>query len=148
LSQRTYERAFASARFWAEELDPLLITQALLLPPDTQHRRGEPRLIRTKTGKVDQRTPFRMGMWAMSSEQWVDSPRLPIHLEWLLEQLEPHQAVITEILANGVTADFFCYSSGRTSIPPAIPRVIRGRAHALGFTIEVDHYDSSNDAGN
>lgn len=87
-------------------------------------------------------------MWAMSSEKWVDSPRLPLHLEWLLEQLEPHQAAITDILANGATADFFCYSIGRTSIPPAIPRVIRGRSRALGFTIEVDHYDSSNDAGN
>lgn len=87
-----------------------------------------------------------MGMWAMSSEHWVDSPRLHLHLVWLLEQLEPHQTAIDEILAKGVTADFFCYSSGSTSTPPAIPRAIRGRAKALGFTIEIDHYDTSDSA--
>ena len=113
LPKRTYTRAHASARFWADYLDPLTITQALLLPPDTQHRRGEPRLLRTKSGKVEQRTPFRAGSWSMSSEHRVESPRLHIHLLWLLEQLEPHQTAIDEILANGVMADFFATRVGR-----------------------------------
>ena len=143
LPKRTYTRAYASARFRADELDPLTITQALLLPPDTQHRRGEPRLLRTKSGKVEQRTPFRAGSWGMSSEHWVESPRLHIHLLWLLEQLEPHQTAIDEILSNGVMADFFCYSCGSTSTPPSIPQTVRDRADALGFHIEIDHYDTS-----
>lgn len=81
----------------------------------------------------------------MSSERWVDSPRLHIHLIWLLEQLEPCQAAIREILAGGVEADFFCYSCGRTPTPPAIPGVVRDRAEALGFKIEIDHYEISED---
>ncbi|MGI9445882.1 MAG: DUF4279 domain-containing protein [Rubripirellula sp.] len=131
LPKRTYTRVYASARFRADELDPLTITQALLLQPDTQHRRGESRLVRTKSGKVEQRTPFRAGSWSMSSEHWVESPRLHIHLLWLLEQLEPHQTAIDEILANGVMADFFCYSCGLTSTPPSIPQTVRDRADAL-----------------
>ncbi len=67
----------------------------------------------------------------MSSEHWVESPRLHIHLLWLLEQLEPHQTAIDEILANGVMADFFCYSCGLTSTPPSIPQTVRDRADAL-----------------
>lgn len=144
MPKRIYTRAYASARFWADDLDPLMITQALLLPPDTQHRRGEPRLFRTKTGKIEQRSPCRAGLWTMSSERWVDSPRLHIHLLWLLEQLEPRRTAIDEILANGVTADFFCYSCGLTPEPPSIPRTVRDRADALRFTIQIDHYDSSN----
>jgi hypothetical protein len=79
----------------------------------------------------------------MSSKRWVNSPRLHIHLIWLLEQLEPHQAALKKSLANGVTADFFCYSCGSTSTPPSVPRAVRDRAHALGFTIEIDHYNTS-----
>jgi len=79
----------------------------------------------------------------MSSERWVNSPRLHIHLLWLLEQLEPRRTAIDEILASGVMADFFCYSCGSTSTPPSIPRTVRNRADALGFKIEIDHYDTS-----
>jgi hypothetical protein len=35
LPKRIYTRANASARFWADNLDPLMILQALLVPPDT-----------------------------------------------------------------------------------------------------------------
>ena len=76
----------------------------------------------------------------MSSEKWVDSPRLHIHLIWLLE---PHQSAIHEVLANGVMADFFCYSCGSTSTPPSIPKAVRERANALRFKIEIDHCDTS-----
>ena len=81
----------------------------------------------------------------MSSERWVDSPRLHIHLLWLLDQLEPHWTAISKILAVGVMADFFCYSCGSTSTPPAIPQAVRDRSDALGFKIEIDHYDTSGD---
>lgn len=79
----------------------------------------------------------------MSSERWVNSPRLHIHLLWLLDQLEPHRTAISKILADRVMADFFCYSCGSTSAPPGIPRAVRDRANALGFKIEIDHYDTS-----
>ncbi len=117
----------------------------LRLPPDVQHRRGEPRLIRTKSGKVEQRSPFRAGMWSMSSERWVDSPRLHIHLLWLLDELEPHSSSISMILADGVMADFFCYSCGASSKPPPVPQAVRARSELLGFKIEIDHYDTSGD---
>jgi hypothetical protein len=79
----------------------------------------------------------------MSSERWVDSPRLHVHLIWLLEQLEPHRTAISEILAKGVMADFFCYSCGSTSTSPAIPQAVRERSDALGFKVEIDHCDTS-----
>jgi hypothetical protein len=81
----------------------------------------------------------------MSSQRWVESPRLHVHLIWLLEQLEPHRTAIAEILVADVVADFFCFSEGATPDLPAIPRSVRNRADTLGFSIEIDHYDTSGD---
>lgn len=135
-----YNRAHASVRFSGDSLDPLAVTRALRLPADHVHRDGEPRLARTRKGKVQEYAPYRGGMWSMSSEPWVQSPRLAVHLEWLLEQLEPRKAQIAALLADGVAADFFCFSSGSAPTPPSLPSRIRERARALGVEIAIDHY--------
>lgn len=130
-------------RFTGENLDPLSVTLALKLPPDHTHRDGEPRLRRVKSGQVEEYAPFRGGMWSMSSETWVQSPRLAVHIEWLLRELEPKADAIRTLLADGTEADFFCFSSGSTATPPSLPRVIRERAAVLGIEIIIDHYGPS-----
>ena len=140
MPKRVYTRAYASVRFWRSNLDPLEVTLALRLPPDHTHRDGEPRLVRTKRGKVEERSPHRGGMWSMSSEKWVQSPRLAIHLEWLLKQLEPKAAAVAQLLSQEVEADFFCYSLGTTPALPSVPRSLRSRIERLGMKLEIDHY--------
>jgi hypothetical protein len=77
----------------------------------------------------------------MCFKEWVNSPRLAIHLEWLLNQLEPKRDAIATLLdSGGSIADFFCFSSGTTRIPPSVPRTIRDRAKRLGIEIVIDHY--------
>lgn len=127
-------------RFFGDSLDPLTVTLALRLPADHVHRDGEPRLVRTRKGVVKEHAPYRGGMWFMSSERWVQSPRLAAHFEWLLDQLEPRKEEIAALLADGVTADFFCFSSGSTPAAPSLPRRLRERATALGIRLEIDHY--------
>jgi hypothetical protein len=83
----------------------------------------------------------------MSSERYVASPRLSVHLDWLLKQLEPRREAIRALLAKGVEADFFCFSSGSTPVPPSLPRSIRARAAALGIEIVIDHYPDQPVAG-
>src|SRR5688572_2664394 len=107
MPKRTCLRAYASARFMGESLDPLDITLALRLPCDLSYRKGEPKLIRLKNGRVDETGLYREGMWAMSSEKWVDSPVLNTHLRWILKQLEPHRDKVVEILHSGVRAELF-----------------------------------------
>ena len=143
MPKSVYDRAYASVRFWAAKLDPLKVTLALRLPPDHTHRDGEPRLRRVKSGQVEEYAQYRDGMWLMSSEKWVQSPRLAVHLEWLLRELEPMAHVVHSLLADGIKADFFCYSSGSTATPPSLPRSIRNRAAALGVEIVIDHYGPS-----
>src|SRR5438067_1736607 len=123
MTKHVYDRAYASVRFWSETLDPLTVTLALRLPPDHTHRKGEPRLARrSRSGQVHEYAPYLAGMWSMSSEKWVTSPRLSVHLEWLLNELEPKAAAVHELLAGGVAADFFCFSSGSTPLPPSLPK--------------------------
>lgn len=141
MPKRVYDRAYASVRFSGE--NPLIVTRALRLPADHIHRDGEPRLRRVKSGQVNEYSPYRGGMWSMSSEMWVQSPRLAVHIEWLLRELEPKADAIRSLLADGVEADFFCYSSGSTTEPPSLPRAVRDRAAALGIEIGVDHYRTS-----
>lgn len=145
MSKRVYDRAYASVRFCGESLDPLHVSLALRLPSDHSHRDGEPRLCRTKSGKVMEYAAYHGGMWSMSSEEWVDSPRLAVHLEWLLAQLEPRVDAIASLISTGATVDFFCFSSGSTSMLPTLPRTIRDRAAALGIEIVIDHYSPSDD---
>jgi hypothetical protein len=79
----------------------------------------------------------------MSSQPWVDSPRLAIHLDWLLSQLEPRRETIRALLRSGIKADFFCYLSGTTTRPPSLPTSIRDRARSMGISIDIDHYQET-----
>ncbi|MEM7559288.1 MAG: DUF4279 domain-containing protein [Planctomycetota bacterium] len=141
-----YSVAWASVRFMAPNLDPLVVTKATRLPADTQHRRGEPHIRRSrKSGNVREYSPFHAGLWVMTSESWVESLSLETHIIWLLDQLEPKAQSIHAIRVNDLEIDFFCCSIGNTPSPPPISRETTGRAEALGIRIEIDHYDSSDD---
>ena len=145
MPKRVFTNAFATVRFMAPELDPLTITLQLRLPPDHQHRRGEPRLYRRKNGDLHEYPPYKFGQWSMSSERWVKSPSLDTHVRWLLEQLEPRADAIAMLDIEGLEIGFFCFSTGRTDSPPSLPRNTVDRAKELGIIIDIDHYDSSND---
>ena len=147
MARRVYSRAYASVRFMSPVLDPLTITNLLGIPPDHQHRSGERRLVRTRSGKINEHAPYSAGQWSISSELWVQSTKLETHLIWLLEQLEPHASAIRSLEIADLKIDFFCYSAGSTSAVPSIPNVVSERARALGITIDIDHYDTT-DHGN
>jgi hypothetical protein len=138
--KRVFTAAYASVRFAAVDLDPLDVTLRLRLPPDHNHRRGEPMLKRSRNGRVREYSPYSQGMWTMSSRAWVNSPRLVAHIEWLLAEVEPKAEEVRALIAAGVEGDIFCYSRGWTERLPPIPRRLRERAAALGLSIDIDHY--------
>ncbi len=145
MPKRVYTRAYACIRFMAPDLDPVEITKALRLPPDTQHRCGEPRIKRSAKGVVTEYAPYKFGLWSMSSDQCVDSPKLESHLKWLLDELEPRADAILSLDINDLKTDFFCYSMGASTSPPSLPQTIIERADRIRIIIDIDHYDSTND---
>jgi hypothetical protein len=76
----------------------------------------------------------------MCSKEWVESPVLNTHLDWLLCQIEPLADTIRGLISGGINVDFFCYSKGSSEDPLSLSRATRERAKSLGFGIEIDHY--------
>jgi hypothetical protein len=142
-----YTRAHASVRFMGDSLDPLDVTLALRLPYDHAHRAGEPRILRRRSDlSVREYTPFRSGMWSMSSESRLRSANLDDHVRWLLDELEARAPAVGRLLEAGAVGDIFCFSSGAPASPPALPKVTLDRVEALGLTLDIDHYGSDDDA--
>lgn len=50
MPQKKYNESHASCIFY--DYNPVHISKILLLPPDSQHFAGEPRMSRTQAGKV------------------------------------------------------------------------------------------------
>lgn len=140
MPKRTYRKAHGSLSYSDEDLDPLDVTKSLLLPPDREFRAGTPKLKRRPSGKVEYGGDYDHGLWSMSSEDWVDSPQVAVHIEWLLAQLEPKQEAARRIAASVEAARIFCYSRGTTSRKPSYPNRLDEEAAALGLTIDIDHY--------
>lgn len=128
---------YARLRISGESLDPLLVTQALRLPPDHTRRRGEPRLRRRRDGSVRERAPYQRGMWSMSSAAWVTGVaggQLDAHLRWLLDQLEPRGGELQRLQEAGARAELLCY---RESGPEeqALPAETLGRCATLALPV-------------
>ena len=140
MPKRVYSHAYASIRFMGPTLDPLAVTKTLRLPPDHQHRNGEPRLTRSRNGDVREYEDYRAGLWSMSSKEWVESPVLETHVDWLLGEIEPLKDKVRELIEDGIDVDCFCYSMGASEDSPSLSRATRERAKSLGISIEIDHY--------
>lgn len=139
------KEAYASLRVFGECLDPIVVTDALRLPADHTHRKGEPHLRRRPSGEVREYAPLAQGMWRMSSQDQVDSTRLSEHIDWLLREVEPKADALRSLLVRSVQADIFCYSYGANPCSPSVPQALRERASALGLKIEVDHWQEPAD---
>jgi len=65
-----------------EYLNPIEVTTLLGIQPSYSYQRGD------RYGK-DHDKVRKLGLWSISSESFVESSELQVHLEWLLTQLEP-----------------------------------------------------------
>jgi len=139
---RMYLDARAALRLMSDDLDPSEVTRMLELPPDRAHRKGDLRITRSKSGSVVTHGEFGTGMWSMSSGVWVSSPKLTTHLEWILEQIRGKGDALARLRAAGVSGDVSCYSLGRTTTPPPLPRAIEKELGDLGLSVEIDHYEA------
>lgn len=137
--------AHASFRVKGEELDPLVVTEALRIPPDHSHRRGEPRLSFSKSHRiVDRGTNYASGLWSFSSKGRVSSKRVATHVRWLLELLQPRAEAVRQ-LADTYRVNIFCFAMAPE--PPSVPGELRERASGLGLVIDVDYYQEASSLG-
>ena len=130
--------AHAALRVSGTELDPLTITEALRLPPDRAHRRGEPRLSWSASRErvIDRGSHHHRGLWLLSTKGRVRSRHLATHVRWLLRMVAPKADVLRTIAARH-DADIFCYL--RAPHAPSMPGELREEAVAMGLFIDIDH---------
>ncbi len=137
--------AYASFRVMGEALDPLVVTQALRIPPDHCHRRGEPHLSLSKGHRVvDRGNNYASGLWSFSSKGRVSSQRVGTHVRWLLEFLQPRAEAVKQ-LADAYRVDIFCFAIAPE--PPSVPGELREQAAGFGLIIDVDYYEGAPSLG-
>ena len=86
-------RVHAILRIWGKSLDPDQATSLLHLTPSAYHRLGDRR------GK---KGVWPHAYWGINSENQIISTDLAIHIEWLLNQIEPVQADFMALISTGI----------------------------------------------
>lgn len=128
-------RTHATLRLWGKHLDPDDVTRRLRCVPSEYHRLGD---RRGKSGT------WSHGYWALYSEHQVRSTDLALHLEWLLDHIEPVQSQLAALMAEDIHADFFCFWESLTGHggPNFSPALLR-RLGAVGLELGLDIYFAS-----
>lgn len=80
---------YASLNLWGENLNPQKINDALGISPTRSFQRGDQR----KDG-----TNWPHGVWFLDSKEKFQSLDPTKHIEWILEQIEPMQVKLNEII--------------------------------------------------
>jgi hypothetical protein len=129
------DRTWATFRMWGGGLEPHEVSTRLNIDPSRAHRRGD----RRGKNKV-----WANNHWELTSQDQVSSSDLEVHINWLLDQLEPGQTELLMLLAEpDVQADIFCYWESATGQggPGFSPSVMR-RLVEFNLKLNLDIYFS------
>src|SRR5512145_318849 len=109
---------YATLRLWGKQLDPDKVTSSLKITPYLAHKVGD---RRGKSGT------WPHGYWGLTSQDRIVSTNLAVHIEWLLDQIEPAKPEFMAIITEDIHADIFCFwesltGQGGPSFEPALLR--------------------------
>jgi hypothetical protein len=145
-SKAARTKAFATLRFSGDQLDPDQISAILRVPPTKAWRKGERYFAGSHTGHLIGRT----GTWFLATDDFVTSPDLEWHLDFLANLLSrgPPDAggalvqLQDAMMRNNIKADVSCFWHGAAGEqPPAISAEMIDKLRALPAEIETD-FDS------
>jgi hypothetical protein len=93
-------RVYATFILRGKELDPQDVTDRLGITPYRSFKRGDRRTEKRK---------WPHGFWALTTDGHVQSTDLSVHLEWLVQQLEPSIQNIQDIVrSHEIGAEISC----------------------------------------
>lgn len=116
-------------------LDPQDVTNSLGLNPSMSFRQGDWR---------NEADKWKHNFWSLSSKGKVQSSDLTIHLEWLLNQLDPEKSKFLDILKEkNIDAEISCFwilptNHENLSLAPGLIKDIS----ELGLGLNIDIYCS------
>jgi len=96
-----------SFRIGGDNLNPTELTEILKIDPDNAHRKGDPHTSTSNGGKIIHYSPFRTGVWILTSRE-DEYAILDQHLKALLSILYPLKCKLLELSSKGYKMDMFC----------------------------------------
>lgn len=132
-AEESSESPYATLVVSGDEVNPDTVSEILGLSPSRAFKAGDP----YSRGHVR-----RHGMWALSSHEAVVSEDLEDHVRWLLDRIEPVQAVLHDYLqAKGTFGFITCFwpsphGHGGPQFSPALMK----RVGAVDLPLQIDAY--------
>ena len=116
-----------------KDLDPQEVSDSIGIQPTKRFRRGDIR-------KGNKRWPH--GYWELSSKNEVSSIDLSLHLQWLLNQLEPANSQLLKIIKkDSVCAEIRClWVLPIEYVNLSIDSELLSKIAYLGLSLEIDIY--------
>lgn len=94
-------RIYATFIIRGKDLDPQVVTELLGIAPTRSFKRGDQRTENKK---------WPHGFWGLTSDERVHSIDLALHIEWVINQLEPVKRDLLEIISeSGIDAEISCF---------------------------------------
>ena len=136
---------YVSLTLTGKRLDPEHITRVLRIVPHRSFRKGDPRNI--IEGKKSSPEVWPHGLWSIDSYPDIRSDELTLHFEWLLNQLEPVQEGMEQILSDKtIDARISCFWLERSDhINIEVESSLIARLANLNMKIWFDVYCSQNE---
>lgn len=127
-------RVYATFRIWGQDLDPDQITRIFGVIPSISFKKGDTRKAANK---------WRHGYWEINTSDKVQGTDLSIHIEWLLERIEPVRREIELLIRQDYDADIFCFWESLTGHGgPTFEPDLLARLGTLGLRLGLDIYFS------
>ena len=145
-SKAARPKAFATLRFSGDGLDPDQISAIMRVSPTKAWRKGERYFAGSRAGHLVGST----GTWFLATDDFVTSPDLKQHLEFLTNLLSRSPGDVGErlfllrkaMMRDNIKADVSCFWHGAAGErPPAISAETIDKLRALPAEIETD-FDS------
>ena len=100
-NENANKHIFATFLLRGNGLDPHYVSSSLGITPSKSFKRGE---WRTETEK------WTRNLWSLTSQNVIQSDNISVHIEWILNQLEPVNNKIIEILErNSIESEISCF---------------------------------------
>jgi len=133
IEQEGIRYMYATLVLRGKYLDPRSVTEELGIIPSRSFKRGD---RRTEAKK------WPHGYWALTSSGNIESMDLALHLQWLIDQLEPVKPTLVRLLKESkISAVISCFWTLQTSHDGlSFNYTLLGRIAALGLNVEFDVY--------
>ena len=130
-----------SFRIMKAGLEPSKLTTLLGMEPDKSHKKDDPRISKTKSGKVLYHAPFNSGLWCLESK--LDkSSKLQEHILDITDRIESKRDLLIKLKDEGFEMDLYCgyFLLGESQPGISLSNSVLKKISELGMDLGIQLY--------